>query len=40
MITIILITHNLREATGEFTHILSLHNGEGVIKEVEMEDED
>jgi zinc transport system ATP-binding protein len=39
-ITIILITHNLREATGEFTHVLSLHNGESVIKEVEMEEED
>jgi zinc transport system ATP-binding protein len=38
-ITIILITHNLREATGNFTHILSIHNGEGVIKEVEEDDE-
>ncbi len=37
-ITIILITHNLREAKGNFTHILSIHNGEGVIKEME-EDE-
>lgn len=39
-ITIILITHNLREATGEFTHILSIHNGEGVVKVIDQDDED
>jgi len=39
-ITIILITHNLREATGEFTHILSIHNGEAVVKVIDQEDED
>ena len=39
-ITIILITHNLREATGNFTHILSIHNGEGIVKEIDQEDDD
>ena len=39
-ITIILITHNLSEATGEFTHILSIHNGEAVVKVIDQEDED
>jgi zinc transport system ATP-binding protein len=39
-ITIILITHNLREATGEFTHILSLHNGEAIVKKVDQEEVD
>jgi zinc transport system ATP-binding protein len=38
-ITIILITHNLRESTGNFTHILSIHNGEGVIKAIEEDEE-
>jgi zinc transport system ATP-binding protein len=39
-ITIVLITHNLREATGNFTHVLSIHNGEGVLKAIEEDDED
>ena len=39
-ITIILITHNLREASGNFTHVLSLHNGEAVVKVIDQEDED
>lgn len=39
-ITIILITHNLREATGDFTHVLSIHNGEAVVKAIDQEDED
>ncbi len=38
-ITIILISHNLREASCKFTHILSLHNGEGVFQEVITETE-
>ena len=38
-ITVILITHNLREANCNFTHMISLHNGEGVFKEVVKEDE-
>ncbi len=38
-ITVILITHNLREADCHFTHMISLHNGEGVFKEVVREDE-
>ena len=37
-ITIILITHNLRESSGNFTHILSIHNGEGVVKAIEEDD--
>jgi zinc transport system ATP-binding protein len=39
-ITIILITHNLRESSGNFTHILSIHNGEGVVKALEGDDEE
>jgi zinc transport system ATP-binding protein len=39
-ITIILITHNLRESNGNFTHILSIHNGEGVVKALEGDDEE
>jgi zinc transport system ATP-binding protein len=39
-ITIILITHNLRESKGNFTHILSIHNGEGIIREVEIEEDE
>ena len=38
-ITIILITHNLRESTGEFTQVLSIHNGEGVVRQIDKEDE-
>ena len=37
-ITIILITHNINETNANFTHILSLYNGEGVFKEVVKEE--
>jgi len=33
-ITIILITHNIRESNANFTHVLHLHNGDGVFQEV------
>jgi zinc transport system ATP-binding protein len=39
-ITIILITHNIHESHANFTHVLSIHNGEGVFKEVERGDEE
>lgn len=39
-ITIILITHNIHESKAGYTHILSLHNGEGVFKEVVRDEED
>jgi zinc transport system ATP-binding protein len=39
-ITIILITHNINESTAEYTHVLSIHNGEGVIKEVQRDEDD
>lgn len=39
-ITIILITHNLRESLGNFTHILSIHNGEGVAKAIGEDDDE
>ena len=39
-ITIILITHNIHESNANFTHMLSIHNGEGVFKEVIREDEE
>jgi len=39
-ITIILITHNLNESNGNFTHILSLQNGEGVMTAVNDEEDD
>jgi len=38
-ITILLITHNIHESKANYTHILSLHNGEGVFKEVVKEDD-
>jgi zinc transport system ATP-binding protein len=34
-ITIILITHNIKEANANYTHILSIVNGETTIKEME-----
>jgi zinc transport system ATP-binding protein len=34
-ITIILITHNLRESAANFTQLLSIHNGIGEIREVD-----
>ena len=39
-ITIILITHNINESNANFTHVLSLYNGEGVFKEVVREEEE
>lgn len=33
-ITVILITHNIHESKANFTHVLSLYNGEGVFKEI------
>ncbi len=39
-ITILLITHNIHESNANFTHILSLHNGEGVFKEVVRDEDD
>ncbi len=38
-ITIILITHNIKEANANFTHVLSLHNGEGIFKAVNKDKE-
>ncbi|MCF7926361.1 MAG: ATP-binding cassette domain-containing protein [Candidatus Izimaplasma sp.] len=38
-ISVILITHNIRESNANFSHVLSLHNGEGIIKEVPRGDE-
>lgn len=35
-ITIILITHNINEANANYTHILSIVNGETTIKELEV----
>lgn len=37
--TVILITHNLRESVCNFSHLLSLHNGEAVFKELIEDDE-
>lgn len=39
-ITVMLITHNIRESKANFTHILSLHNGEGFFKELPKEGEE
>ena len=39
-ITVILISHNIRDAKCEFTHVLSLHNGEGIFKEIPKKEED
>lgn len=33
-ITIILISHNIHESHADFTHVLSIHNGEGIFKEI------
>lgn len=38
-ITIMLITHNIHESKANFTHVLSLHNGEAVFREVVRGDE-
>jgi len=37
-ITIMLITHNMDESKANFTHSLSIHNGEAVLKEVQRRD--
>lgn len=34
-ITIILISHNINEASANFTHVLSIHSGEGIFKKIE-----
>ena len=34
-----LITHNINESNASFTHVLSLHNGEGVFRKVSGGDE-
>jgi len=39
-ITIILITHNIHESKANISHVLSIHNGEGVFKEVVRGDEE
>lgn len=39
-ITIILITHNIHEAVADISHVLSIHNGEGVFKEVPRGDDE
>ena len=38
-ITIILITHNIHESSANFSHILSIHNGEAEFRAVNKEDE-
>ena len=38
-ITIMLITHNIHESKANFTHILSLHNGEALFREASRGDE-
>lgn len=39
-ITIILISHNINEASANFSHVLSIHNGEGVFKKLDRDDKD
>lgn len=39
-ITIILITHNINESNANFTHVLSLYNGESVFREAVREEEE
>lgn len=39
-ITIILITHNINESNANYSHVLSIHNGEGIFREVPKEEED
>ena len=38
-ITIMLITHNINESKANFSHVLSLHNGEALFREVPRSDE-
>lgn len=33
-ITVILITHNIHESSANVSHVLSIHNGEGVFREI------
>jgi len=33
-ITIILITHNINESNANYTHLLSIHNGEAILKAI------
>ena len=39
-ITIMLITHNINESKANFTHLLSIHNGEAVMKEITRGDDE
>ena len=39
-ITIVLITHNINESNANYTHLLSIHNGEGVFREILRGDEE
>jgi zinc transport system ATP-binding protein len=39
-ITILLITHNINESNANYTHVLSIHNGEGIFREVVRSDEE
>lgn len=39
-ITVILITHNIHESTANVSHVLSIHNGEGVFREIPRGDDE
>ncbi len=39
-ITIMLITHNINESKANFTHLLSIHNGEAIMKEITRGDDE
>lgn len=39
-ITIILISHNIHESKANFSHILSIHNGEGVFRDLNRGEEE
>lgn len=36
-ITVILISHNINEASANFTHVLSINHGEGTLRKIERE---
>lgn len=38
-ITVMLITHNINESKAYYTHLLSIHNGEAIFKEIPRGDE-
>ncbi len=38
-ITIMLITHNINESNANYTHLLSIHNGEAIMKAIPRRDE-